>query len=69
MDDQPRMQILQSFRQLIDDKSDMHFLEDALSDDIVEVGFHELKDKVDIFVVLCFEGLVEFYYVWVVELF
>lgn len=47
----------------------MHVFEDIFGNDVVQVCFHELKDQVNVFVVVCPECVVEFYYVGMFGLF
>lgn len=62
------MQILECLGQLIDDESDMHILEDVLSDDIMQISLHELKKEVDVAIVVGLYSFIEFYYVGVIQL-
>lgn len=46
------MQVFEGFGQLVDDEADMDILENALGNDVVEVGFHILEQQVDILVII-----------------
>lgn len=35
----------------------MHILHDIGSDDCMEISFHKIKHKIDIFVIFCFEDI------------
>lgn len=59
MDDEARVQILEGLGKLIDYESDVHFLKDTLSYDVVQIRFHELENEVYVLVVVGLERLVE----------
>lgn len=69
MDDRSAMEVFESFGCLVDDEANVYIFEDAFGDDVVEIGLHVLEEKVDVFVVVSSDRLVEFYYVGVVKLF
>ena len=64
------MQEFNAFCELIKDETIMsifqYFLSELLKgvpDGVMEVSFHELEDKIEIFIVLCPENMMEFYHV------
>jgi hypothetical protein len=54
MNELTRMQIMDRFSHLVDDKPLVFLFQDILSDEGIEVDIHELEDQVDISFVLCF---------------
>ena len=64
-----RMEILEGFGQLVNDKPDMYIFEYALGNHIMKICFHELKQQIDIFVVVCANRFKQFYDVGVLKLF
>lgn len=49
-----RVQILQSFSNLVDDKLDMDLFEYSFSNHIMQISLHKLEHQVYIFVIICF---------------
>jgi hypothetical protein len=68
VDELGRVQVFQSFGQLIDDVAGVDVLQDPLPDHIVQIGLHKLENQIDVFVVLGPDHRVEFDYVGVVHL-
>ena len=68
MNHRPRVQVLQRLGQLIQNKTDMHVLENPLRNDVVQIRLHKLKQKVYILVVIRPNRFVQFDYVRVVQL-
>lgn len=62
------MQILNSFDQLVKNVTIVKIFEDFLSDSIVEICLHELKNQVQIFIVFRSNDSVEFDNVLVIDL-
>ena len=52
------MEILKSFSDLIDDIPNMNIFENSLSYDIMKVSLNELKDQIDITIIVCFYGII-----------
>lgn len=63
------MKILQCFGHLINDESNVNIFENVLRNDIVEIGFHELKDQINVLIIVCTQCIIEFYYVRMLSLF
>ena len=53
MNDISGMQILDALHDLIHDEPMMYILEYLLSDCVVQIRFHVLKDEIEIFIVFC----------------
>ncbi len=51
MNDVGLMKILNAFDELMDNVTIVKIFEYFLSDGVVEIGFHELKNKVQIFII------------------
>lgn len=68
MNDFGSVEVLEGLGYLIDDIADVHILEDVFSDDVVQVGLHELEYQVDISVVLRLDGFKQPDYVRVFDL-
>jgi hypothetical protein len=62
------VQVFEGFGQLVDDEAYVYVFEYVLCDDVVQICFHELEEEIDVAIVVCPYGLVEFYDVGVVEL-
>ena len=69
MDDCTAVEVFECFGELVDDEADVYIFEDAFGDDVMEVCFHELKQQVDVFVVVCANSVHQLYDTRVVELF
>ena len=54
------MEILECPCDLIDDKANVDIFEYILGNNIVQVCFYELKNKVDVPIIICLDSLVEF---------
>ena len=68
MNDVGFMQVLNSFDQLINNVTIVEIFEDFLSNSIVEICFHELKDQVQIFIILGSNNSVQFYNIFTINL-
>ena len=68
MDDICRMQVLHALKYLIHDEPVVDVLEDLLTDGVVEIGFHILKDQIEVFVIFCADDVQQFDDIVVVEL-
>lgn len=58
MDDVSAVQVFQGLRKLIDDVFDVHVLEDAFGDDVVQVCLHILENQVYVFIIVSLYCLV-----------
>lgn len=68
MDNGPTMQILECLGELVDDETDMDVLEDALGNDVMQVCLHELKQQINVLVIVSADGVYQFDDVGVVQL-
>ena len=68
MNDFGSVEVLEGLGYFIDDIADVHILEDVFSDDVVQVGLHELEYQVNISVVLRLDGFKQPDYVRVLDL-
>ena len=68
MDEIGAVQILERFRNLIDDVLLVLLLQDVLANDAVQIDLHVLEDEVDVSIVLSSDDVVQFDYVIVLEL-
>ena len=66
MDNFSTMKILECPCNLVDDEANVNIFEYILGDNVVEVCFYELKNKVDVPIIICLDSLVEFNYVGMV---
>lgn len=55
----PRVDIFDGLEDLVDDVFLVDLLEDACPDDGVEVCFHEVEYHVEVFVIFCFDDVLE----------
>ena len=68
MKDVSAMEVLECFSHLIDDVADVNIFEDVFGYDVVEVSFYELEDQIHIFIIISFDGFVQFDDVGVLDL-
>lgn len=62
------MEIFEPLGDLIDYVSNVNILEDALSNHVVQICLHKLEYEVNISIIVSLDGIVELYYVDVVDL-
>ena len=62
------MKVFKSLSNLIDDIPHVNIFEYILRNDIVKVSFNKLKDEINISVILCFDGIIKFDDVGVINL-
>lgn len=60
MEDVGAVHVLECFEQLIHGVLLVNVLQDASTDDSVQVGLHVLKDEVDVPIIVCLEHVEEF---------
>ncbi len=68
MNNKTGVKILESFAHLINDEAHVYVLENILRNDIVQIGFHELKDEINVLVVVSSQSVNKFYYIWMLSL-
>lgn len=69
MNNEPGMKVLQCFGHLVDYESNVDVFENIFGNNIMEICFHELKNQINVFVIVCSECIIEFYYIGVLGLF
>jgi len=57
MDNLRRVQILHALANLIHDESVVNILQYLLTDSVMEIGLHELKNKIKIFVIISSDNI------------
>lgn len=69
MDYAGSVHVLERLCHLIDYEANMYIFQDSLGYHIMKVCLHELKNQVNIFIVIGFDGIDQFYYIGVIQLF
>ena len=69
MDDEPRMQVLQRFGHLVDDKTNVHIFQYIFRYYIVQISLHELKDQINVLTIVCPQSIVKLNDIGVFRLF
>jgi len=54
------MQIFHAFADLVHNVAIVQIFEDFLTNSVMEISFHEFEYKVEIFIVICSDDVVEF---------
>ncbi len=59
MNNQARVEVLECFGHLVDDKANVDIFEYIFGDDVVQISLHKLKDQINVLVIIGPEGVIE----------
>ena len=59
MNNEARVEVLERFGHLVDDKANVDIFEYIFGDNVVQISLHKLKDQINVLVIIGPEGVVE----------